>query len=277
MSSSTKKHIQAAAKKLTAIFGKPPAWAVVFGSGLGGKALEGVRVLRRAKFSQIPHFAAVGVAGHEGNLFLVKSREGRGAPGLFLEGRVHYYEGYAPETVVFPVRALAAWGVKQLLLTNASGSLSSHLGPGDLVQITDHLNFTGVNPLRGPNLDFLGVRFPSLASAYENAFSKKVAQAARAQKISLKKGVYVGIAGPSYETAAEVKAYRKLGGDLIGMSTVLEVIAAAHAGMQVAAVAAITNSCVQAHTVLNHQEVLKNARLGDVKLAKMLQEMLKDR
>lgn len=269
------KELRAAAKKLQSTFGRPPAWAVIFGSGLGRSLRTKLRVIRQLKFSQIPYFPKVGVEGHGGHVLVVRG-SGGGAPALFLEGRVHFYEGFSPERVVFAVRALAVWGVKRLLLTNASGALSPRLGPGDLVQITDHLNFTGVNPLRGPNLDFLGPRFPSLASAYENDFARSIARASRAVGVSLKKGVYAGVAGPSYETTAEVKAFRKLGGDLIGMSTVLEVIAAVHAGLEVAAIGVVTNRPLKRDVVLDHREVLKNAQKGDVKLAKILIEMLKN-
>ena len=165
------------------------------------------------------------------------------------------------------------WGVKRLVLTNAAGSLRPRLKTGRLARISDHINLVGGNPLRGPNLDFLGPRFPSLDAAYENPFSQSLAKVARGLKMELPKGVYVGIAGPSYETQAEIRAYRVLGGDLVGMSTVYEAIAATHAGMQVAALSAVTNSCSKKGP-LDHKEVLKNARQMDGMLAKLLRTLL---
>jgi inosine guanosine and xanthosine phosphorylase family len=272
MTPSMRAKLQTAAQALRRRFGAPAEFAVIFGSGLGSSVLRQVSILSRVAFSKIPFLPPVGVAGHEGEIFLV--RKAKGPQAILVEGRVHYYEGYSPDEVVFAVRVLALWGVKNLLLTNASGSLRPGFRPGDLAGIADHLNLTGVNPLRGPNLDFLGPRFPELTHAYRNSFSRKVEAAARQAKLALRKGVYVGIAGPSYETDAEVRAYRRLGGDLVGMSTVLEAIAAVHAGMNVAGVTAVTNRSYPPHPAISHQLVLKNARAVDAKLAKLLLAML---
>ncbi|HKX13441.1 MAG TPA: purine-nucleoside phosphorylase, partial [bacterium] len=203
--------------------------------------------------------------------------EGKFSSALALRGRVHYYEGFGAEEVVFPVRSMAVWGVKRLLLTNASGSIRKSLKTGELVLIQDHLNLTGANPLRGPNLDSLGPRFPSLESTYKNSFAKKLEKTARGLKMKLARGVYVGIAGPSYETAAEIEAFRRLGGDLIGMSTVFEAIAATHAGMEVAALAAVTNSCLKLGEPPSHEEVLSQARQVDKRLTILLQALLNER
>jgi purine-nucleoside phosphorylase len=270
MTLSYRKQLQSAVRTLNAKFGPPAELAVVFGSGLGEDFLKQIKTRRLLKYSQVPHFASVGVAGHSGEIIQLDSKAIQGRSVIVLKGRIHYYEGYSPERVVFPLRALALWGVKRVLLTNASGSLNPQLKPGDLVWIRDHLNFTGNNPLMGPNLDFLGPRFPSLTQAYENSFSQAILKVAKDLKMVIKPGVYVGISGPSYETEAEISAFRKLGGDLIGMSTVFETIAAVHAGMTVAGLAAVTNSCLHRRFAPNHQEVLANAKRVDSKLSRLL-------
>jgi purine-nucleoside phosphorylase len=223
----------------------------------------------------VPNFSSPTVPGHEGKILKVEGVSGKKRRALVLQGRSHYYEGYAPEQVVFPLRALALWGVRRFVITNASGALSPSLVPGDLAWIRDHLNFTGANPLRGPNLDALGPRFPSLAQASQNRFSREVLQSAARIGLKLKSGIYVGITGPSYETEAEIRAFRRLGGDMVGMSTVLEVIAAAHAGVELIALSAVSNSCVHVKRPVSHEEVLRNAKQADGKLGRLLMEILK--
>jgi purine-nucleoside phosphorylase len=261
-------------KALRRRFGAAPEFAVVFGSGLGSDFLRLHPRAGRVSYRDIPGWPCPKVDGHQGEALRI---EGRGSSALALRGRVHYYEGYSPEEIVFPLRCLAIWGVKRVLLTNASGSIRKRLKTGTLALIEDHLNLTGANPLRGPNLEFLGPRFPSLDRTYDNAFSKTLRKVARGLKLKLPAGVYVGIAGPSYETAAEIEAFRRLGGDLVGMSTVFEAIAATHAGMEVAALAAVTNSCLKLGEPPNHEEVLSQARQVDKELTRLLQAMLKER
>jgi purine-nucleoside phosphorylase len=268
------KDLDRSAKFLRRKFGSPPDFAVVFGSGLGSDFLKLHRKATRVPYGEIPAWPCPKVDGHQGEALRI---EGKFSSALALRGRVHYYEGYSPDEVVIPVRSLALWGVKRLLLTNASGSIRKSLKTGSLVLLKDHLNLTGANPLRGPNLDFLGPRFPSLDKTYLNSFSKKVEKAARSLSLKLLKGVYVGIAGPSYETAAEIEAFRRLGGDLVGMSTVFEAIAATHAKMEVAALAAVTNSCLQQDEPPSHEEVLSQARQVDKALTGLLQAMLGER
>jgi len=266
--------LETTAQALRITFGEAPDFAVVFGSGLGNDFLENHVDSRPLDFSQIPNLLSPQVDGHRGRLVCVRGEAKKSRRALILVGRIHYYEGYAPERVVLPVRALALWGVKRLLLTNAAGSIRERLKVGRLAQIRDHLNLTGANPLRGPNLDYLGTRFPSLDQAYRNEFSQELVEAARRCKISLPPAVYVGIPGPSYETAAEIQAFRKLGGDLVGMSTVLESIAATHAGMQVAALSAVTNSCLKKKAAPNHHEVLENAQKVDRQLSRIVSALL---
>ncbi len=268
------KDLERSAQFLRRSFGAAPDFAIVFGSGLGSDFLKLHRKGPRLSYEKIPGWPRPKVDGHQGEALRI---EGKFSSALALRGRVHYYEGFSPEEVVFPVRSLAVWGVKRLLLTNASGSIRKSLKTGDLVLIQDHLNLTGANPLRGTNLEALGPRFPSLESTYRNSFAKKLEKAARSLKLKLPGGVYVGIAGPSYETSAEIEAFRRLGGDLVGMSTVFEAIAATHAGMEVAALAAVTNSCLKLGEPPSHEEVLSQARQVDKRLTLLLQALLNER
>lgn len=271
-----RRDLEETAAALQKHFGAAPDFGVVFGSGLGRSWSESFSKAPRRGFSEIPNLLPPHVAGHEGSVFKIAGKKRGAGSAIVFQGRIHFYEGFAPERVVLPVRAMALWGVKRLVLTNAAGSIRQRLRAGSLARIHDHLNLTGVNPLSGPNLDFLGTRFPSLENAYENDFSRQIEKLARRLKIKLPTGVYVGIAGPSYETDAEIRAFRTLGGDLIGMSTVLEAIAATHAGMQVAGLSAVTNSCLKRKQALNHQEVLENAKTVDRQLAKLLSALLEE-
>lgn len=268
-----RRELETTCRALRAAFGEPPDFAVVFGSGLGAGFLQKFSRAPRRDFSEFPNLIPPHIEGHRGQLLCVGGGPLRRA--LVMAGRIHYYEGLAPERIVFPVRALALWGVRRLLLTNAAGSIRQSLKVGRLARIRDHINMTGVDPLRGPNLDFLGTRFPSLQGAYQNDFSQELARAARASRVSLAPAVYVGISGPSYETDAEVQAFRRLGGDLVGMSTVFEAIAATHAGMQVAALSAVTNSCLNRKRPLNHEEVLASAQGVDRSLSRLLEALLR--
>ncbi len=264
--------LRKAALALTGHFGPPPEIGIIFGSGLGEEFFQKARPRKVLPFKKVPFFSPPTVAGHQGRIYCVP---GRSASALVLQGRCHFYEGYAPEQVVFPLRAMTVWGIRRWVITNAAGSLNPRLKAGDLVWIKDHLNFTGANPLRGPNLEWLGPRFPSLQGAYDGLFSKRVRKTAKSAGIVLKAGSYVGIGGPSYETEAEIHAFRRLGGDLVGMSTVLEVIAAAHAGCDLIALSAVTNSCLKGHRPLRHEEVLRNAKRVDQKITRVLQALIK--
>jgi purine-nucleoside phosphorylase len=210
---------------------------VVLGSGLGALAdrLEGAVSI---PYEEIPEFPAASVAGHAGRLVV---GEMGSVPVAVMQGRVHAYEGWSAEDLTFGVRLLAATGVRALLLTNAAGAVNPDLAPGDLVRITDHLNLTGLNPLTGPNDDRIGPRFPDMSQAYDPQLGALLEASAGRLGIALGTGVYAGLAGPSYETPAEIRMLRTLGADLVGMSTVLEVIAARHAGVRVAAVSLVTN------------------------------------
>jgi purine-nucleoside phosphorylase len=230
-----------------------PVVGVVLGSGLGALAdrLEGAISI---PYLEIPEFPAVSVAGHPGRLVLGKLG---GVPVAAMQGRVHAYEGWSAEDIVFGVRLLAVTGVRALLVTNAAGAVNPALAPGDLVRITDQLNLTGLNPLTGPNDERLGPRFPDMSQPYDPQLGAILDGSAARLGVGLGTGVYAGVAGPSYETPAEIRMLRTLGADLVGMSTVLEVIAARHAGIRVAAVSLVTNLAAgMAGKPLSHADVL---------------------
>ena len=236
----------------------PPPVAVILGSGLGAFAdiLESPVVI---PYGQIPHFPDVHVVGHSGQL-VIGTLPGSETRVAALAGRVHLYEGHAVSKVVHPIRTLAHWGVKSVILTNAAGGINPAFQVGDLMLISDHINLSGTNPLLGPNDDRLGTRFPDMSTAYNPEFGNRISAWAEADGIQLQKGVYCGLLGPSYETPAEIRMLRNMGGDAVGMSTVCEVIAANHAGLTVAGFSCITNLAAGlGDEPLNHQEVKASA------------------
>lgn len=265
-----KKKLHQALNFLHSKWGTAPSVAIVLGSGLGGNFIKKVSVLDFLKYSQVPHFLSSDVTGHPGQMLTFALSADSKSYGVILHGRLHLYEGLEPSEVVFPIRVLALWGVKKIILTNASGALHAKYRVGDVVLVKDHINLTGLSPLKGPNLDILGPRFPAMGACYQNALSRSLQQLAKKNKISLKEAIYVGVTGPQYETEAEVRAFCKLGGDLVGMSTVLEAIAATHAGMEVALLSVVTNGSFGRTKPLTHEEVLLNASRSDKKLAKLL-------
>ena len=237
---------------------KAPSVGVILGSGLGAFAstLEDPTVI---PYGDIPHFPDVHVVGHSGQL-VIGTLPGSQTRVAALAGRVHLYEGHAVSKVVHPIRSLAKWGVKGAILTNAAGGINPSFNVGDLMLITDHLNLSGTNPLLGLNDARLGTRFPDMSTAYNPIFAERISTWANAAGIKLQKGVYCGLLGPSYETPAEIKMLRAMGGDAVGMSTVCEVIAANHAGMNVAGFSCITNLAAgMGDEPLNHQEVKASA------------------
>jgi len=236
--------------------GFQPKLGLILGSGLGAFAdtFENRVVL---PYAELPDFPRSSVVGHAGQLVLGTRN---GVPLVAMQGRVHFYEGYAPWQVGFPARVLCALGVKALLVTNAAGGINPGFAQGDLMAITDHLNLTGYNPLVGKNDERLGPRFPDLSHAYDPALLDVLRAAAKKENVALKEGVYVGLSGPSYETPAEIRMLRTLGGDAVGMSTVPEVICAAHMGVKVTGISCITNLAagISQHK-LTHDEVAETA------------------
>lgn len=238
-----------------------PTLAIVLGSGFN-HVLRDLDVDAWSAYSKIPGFPKTTVAGHGGELLIGKLG---GTPVIVLSGRAHYYEGHTMEQVTFAVRTLAACGVKDLLLTNAAGGINRNFRAGDFMLLTDHINLMGTNPLRGPALPGLP-RFVDLSQAYDPALNATVIAAAKKNKTKLRRGVYLAVSGPSYETPAEIKAFARLGADVVGMSTVPETIVARQCGLRVAAISCITNLAAGiSKAPLSHEEVLETAeRVKDV-------------
>lgn len=227
-----------------------PEVGLILGSGLGDLADE-VKNAITIDYADIPNWGQSTVLGHAGKL-VYGDLAGRKV--LALQGRFHFYEGNPMTTVTFPVWVMKALGCQSLVVTNAAGGIS--YGPGSLMLITDHINMTGTNPLIGDNLDCFGERFPDMSAAYTPSCRQKAQAAAAQLGLSLKEGVYIGVTGPSYETPAEIRAFKTLGADAVGMSTVSEVIVAAHSGMQVLGISAITNFAAGFQSELKHDEVV---------------------
>jgi purine-nucleoside phosphorylase len=253
-----------------------PAVGLVLGSGLGAFA-ETLEQATRIPYAEIPHFPRSTAVGHKGELVIGVSS---GVPVAVMAGRVHSYEGYSFPQVVFPVRVLGRFGIRTLVLTNAAGSVNVNYRPGELMVLEDHINFMGRNPLSGENVDALGERFPDMSDAYDARLREIAERACMKAGVTVRKGVYMGFAGPSYETPAEVKMARTLGADAVGMSTVPEVIAARHMKLRVLAISCLTNMAAGVlKKKLDHKEVLEvgersKAGLMDV-LARIIQEAAK--
>jgi purine-nucleoside phosphorylase len=242
-----------------------PAAGVILGSGLAGFAERLTRV-STIGYEEIPYFPVSRVPGHPGRLVIGELPGDAGpVPVIAMQGRVHGYEGWSPEDVAFGARVLCGLGVRLILVTNASGGVNPSFAPGDLVRITDHLNLSGQNPLTGDNDDRLGPRFPDLSDAYDPRLGALLDETAAVLGIPLRAGVYACMPGPSYETPAEIRMLRALGADLVGMSTVPEVIAARHMRVPVAGISVVTNYAAGlARRPLTHEEVAAAAgRLKD--------------
>jgi purine-nucleoside phosphorylase len=233
-----------------------PKIALVLGSGLGGFADEFANAAK-IPYAKIPNFPQSTAVGHAGQLVL-GAVEGVEVVGM--QGRVHLYEGYSVKEVTFPVRVFARMGVKAVVLTNAAGGINKEFTQGRLVVIRDHINLQGVNPLAGPNDEHFGPRFPDMSEAYDKKFRALALAEGRRLGIDLGEGVYAALAGPSYETPAEIRYLRTIGADLVGMSTVPEVIAARHSGLRVLGVSCVTNAAAGVlDQPLDHKEVLETA------------------
>lgn len=246
------KKLHAAADAVRRVCG-PADVAVVLGSGLGGyeEALIGPREI---SFDEIPGFPKSTVPGHAGKLIVGTIRDKRV---LIMSGRFHHYEGHSLDKVTMPIRVMALLGVRTLILTNAAGGVNTDFHPGELMLITDYINLTGRNPLRGANLDAFGPRFPDMSMAYDRQLREVALDRAKQHGITLREGVYAWWMGPSYETPAEIRMVRTLGGDAVGMSTVPETIVARHCGMRVLGISTITNMAAGVlDAPINHEEVL---------------------
>jgi xanthosine phosphorylase len=247
--------------------GLAPHLAIVAGSGLGAVA-DAVEVRAVVPYADLPGFPRPTVAGHAGEAVL--GRLG-GVDVVVLRGRAHLYEGTAPEDVRTPIRALHALGVRTVVLTNAAGSLRPEVGPGRLVALSDHINMTGVSVLAGPNDEAWGPRFPPMGAVYDAGLRAVLGRAADDEGIALAEGVYLGVLGPAFETPAEIRAFRTLGADAVGMSTVHEATVAVHCGLRVVGISAITNLAEGlGDEPLSHAGTLQSAGDAGADLARLL-------
>jgi len=238
-----------------------PSLGVILGSGFQ-TAVTRLKITAGVPYSELPGFPPVGVSGHAGKLILGYLG---GSPALVLSGRAHYYEGHSMEEVAFPVRVLAEFGIRDLLLTNAAGGINRRFRPGDFMLLKDHLNFMPANPLRGELADGCS-RFVDLTRVYDATIGRLLGAAAKRIKLRLHKGVYLAVSGPCYETPAEIRAFARLGADAIGMSTVPEAIVARQCGLAVAGLSCITNLAAgRGKNTLSHTEVLETGKkVGEI-------------
>jgi purine-nucleoside phosphorylase len=257
VSEATFERVEEAAQSIRARCGALPETAIVLGSGLGDFAdtlLEAIAT----PYGEIPHWPASKVIGHAGRLVVGMVAGKRIAA---LSGRAHFYEGHDLGTVVFATRVMARLGVKQIILTNAAGGINTTFAQGALMVIDDHINMLGTNPLIGPNDDRFGPRFPDMSEVYSARLRRIADQAARARDVPVSHGVYIAVHGPSYETPAEIRFFRTIGADAVGMSTVPEAIAARHMGLEVLGISCITNMAAGIlPQPLVHDEVMETAR-----------------
>lgn len=272
MSDTTWMRLQTAADVLKGKLAVPPRVAVTLGSGLSaafGVPEGGVTI----PCADIPGFPVPTVAGHAGEFWSGTIGD---TPVLVQRGRAHFYEGLPLEDVTFATRLFALIGATTLVVTNASGAINPDFQAGDLVLLTDHINMLGVNPLHGPNLEQFGPRFPDMSAAYTPRLGALAKETATTEGIEVKEGVYVAALGPSYETPAEIRAFGVMGADLVGMSTVPEVIVAAHAGMDVLGLSIATNLAagVNPEATLNHEEVIETTRRKGEEVRRFLMALL---
>lgn len=248
-----------------------PRIAIVLGSGLGGFADEFDEAVG-IPYEEIPGFARSTAQGHAGRLVIGKIDE---VPVMAMQGRVHYYEGYSLEQVTFPIRTFKLLGVKTLILTNASGGINVQLSQGALMVINDHLNLMGDNPLRGPNDERFGPRFPDMSAVYSPGLQEIVVEEAKSIGVEVRRGIYGALSGPSYETPSEIHLMRNLGADAVGMSTVPEAIVARHMDLEVLGISCITNMAAGiSDEPINHEEVMATGdRVRDV-FALLLQKVV---
>lgn len=252
-----------------------PRLGLILGTGLGNLA-ESVENAVILPYADIPEWPVSTVMGHAGRLVIgwLESQ-----PVLVMQGRIHYYEGYSMQQVTLPVRVMQRLGIEILIVTNAAGAINPDFVPGDVMLITDNLNFSamaGLNPLIGPNLDELGPRFPDMSQSYDRRLCELARQAARQADLTLREGVYVGLSGPSFESPADLRFLRMAGADAVGMSTVPEVIAARHGGTRVLGFSGISNKAnLDGNTVTSHEEVLEAGRILVPKLETLIRGVLR--
>jgi purine-nucleoside phosphorylase len=252
-----------------------PDYAIILGSGLGPLA-DSVINPQVILSTELPYWPQSTVQGHTGRLVFGELET---KPVMVLQGRVHYYEGYPMDQVVLPVRVMQRLGIKTLIVTNAAGAINPDYIPGDLMLITDHIGLigmAGLNPLRGPNIDEFGPRFPDMSQPYDRDLGNLARKIAHEQKLDMREGVYVCLSGPSFESPADLRFLRTIGADAVGMSTVPEVIIARHGGMRVIGVSGISNKAnLDGNTMTTHEEVLSAGKIIVPKLEKLIREILR--
>lgn len=263
--------IEETVRYVRSVCASKPRVGIVLGSGLGNLSRE-IAVEQEIAYTDIPHFPVSTVEGHQGKLIFGTLG---GQPVAILSGRFHYYEGYSPDQVVFPIRVLKFLGVETLLLSNAAGGMNAAFRVGDLMIIRDHISLFTVNPLLGKNESGLGPRFPDMSEPYSKDLIRKAKAIAARLEIPVHEGVYAGVTGPSFETRAEYKLLHIAGGDAVGMSTVQEVIAARHIGLSVFAMSVITDLGIrEEENRITHEEVLQAAAEAEPKLTALFRELV---
>jgi len=265
------KKIEKTAQFLNSIQSIEPKIGIILGTGLGGLVKE-IKPEKIINYEEIPDFPVSTVEGHHGRLIFGTINN---VPIMAMQGRFHYYEGYSMQEVTLPVRVMNAMGIKTLIVSNASGGLNPDFKVGDLMIINDHINMFGTNPLLGKNIAELGPRFPDMSEPYNKVLIGKAFEIAKKNGIEVKQGVYVGTSGPTFETPAEYKYFRIIGGDAVGMSTVPEVIIARHSNMTCFGISIITDSGVPGQIVeISHEEVQQVAAAAEPKMTKIIAELV---
>lgn len=263
--------IKATATFISGIVKKPVDAGIILGSGLGGLVKE-IEIEQTIPYEAIPDFPVSTVEGHSGKLIFGKLG---GKNILAMQGRFHYYEGYSMKEVTFPVRVMKMMGINTLFVSNASGGLNPDYKVGDIVIINDHINFFPEHPLRGKNMDELGPRFPDMSASYDLKLRNKAKAIALKNRLEVREGVYVGVSGPTFETPAEYLMFRHLGADIVGMSTVPEVIVARHMDMTVFGISIVTDSGVPGQIVeISHEEVQEVAMNAEPHMTLILKELV---
>ncbi len=263
--------IDKAAEFLRSQFTKQPKVGIILGTGLGGLVNE-IKIEKSIEYKDIPNFPVSTVEGHSGRMII---GEIGNVPVIAMQGRFHFYEGYPMDKVTMPVRVMKRAGINTLFVSNASGGLNPTYKVGTIMIINDHINHFGAHPLIGPNADEFGPRFPDMSEVYSKRLIKRAHEIADREGIKVEEGVYVGTTGPTFETPAEYKMFRILGGDAVGMSTVPEVIVAHHAGMEVFGISIITDSGVPGEIKeVSHEEVQQVAAAAEPKMTKIISELI---
>lgn len=266
-----KERIEQAASFIKSQINFVPGIAIILGTGLGGLVAE-IKNSKVIPYSEVPFFPKATAVSHKGELVCGTLN---GKKVIAMEGRFHYYEGHPLDEVTFPVRVMKALGAKVLIVSNASGGMNLNFKPGDLMIITDHINFMGVNPLIGPNDESLGPRFPDMSEPYDRKLIQLAEKVAIEENLKVQKGVYIGVTGPNLETAAEYRFMRQSGADCVGMSTVPEVIVAVHCGLRVFGISCVTDRCDPDNLKpADINEIIKVATEAEPKLARLVAKLV---